>query len=400
MTNPGARENRIRRWLHKCIWAAMLIISVSILLPKPDQNALVDFGAGWSAARLLCRGENPYDRQGLLETEKAAGWNMPEPVVPWNPPWALSIMIPFALFPFKYAKWSWFLLNSGLIFVLSDHWWRVYGGAREHRMASWLVSLWFFPCIVAVYFGQMSLLVLAGITGMAWSVRRDKVGWLGFFTLLASLKPHLLLPMWLFFILWVVRQRRWRTLLWAGSGIVFACTVVAFLRHDIFQAYLAAANSADGPVIWATPTIGTALRVAFKGIPKWIVFLPSLCGLLLSLGLWRSWAGTFSWERYLDWILLVSMLTASYAWIFDWAILLPSVIRVLVWFQSTPALQWPPLAGLLIMMCAFVWAQNRGLFPLGVVWFPGGLTFVYGWASRRQDRHRVPGILSRNLEAS
>ncbi len=400
MTHPGARDNILRAWLHRGIWAAMLAVSVGILLPRPDQNALVDFGAGWSAARLLCHGENPYDQRRLLENERAAGWDMTEPVVPWNPPWALSVMIPFALFPFRYARWAWFALNSGLIFFLSDYWWRVYGGPREHRMASWLVSLWFFPCIVAVYFGQVSLLVLAGITGMAWSLKQDKAVWLAPFTLLASLKPHLLLPMWLLFVLWVIRRRRWRTLAWAGSGIAVACVIVALFRPDIFSAYLSAARSDNGPVIWATPTIGTALRVVFRGIPKWVVFLPSLCGFVLTLALWRKWASAFTWERYLDLMLLISLLTASYSWIFDWAILLPSAIRILVWFQSSPGIQWPTLAGLLGVMFAFVWAQSRGLFPLGVVWFPAGMTFVYVWARSRQARLNPPGALPGKLQPS
>ena len=400
MTEGDNRQRRIRKFIHTMTWAVLIIASVMILLPAPDQNALVDFGSCWSAARLLCRGENPYDHDGLVENERAAGWNLTEPVVPWNPPWALAIVIPFSVLSFRYAKWAWFIINSLLILILSDYWWKAYGGAPEYRMASWLAALWFFPCIVAVYFGQMSLLVLSGVTGMAWSLKRGRGGWLGFFVLLASLKPHLLLPLWLFLILWVVRRRSWRTLLWAGSGIAVAAAVVVWFRPEIFQDYFSAASSAHGPVIWATPTIGTALRVAFAGIPGWVVLLPSLCGILITLALWRKWAGGFTWEQHLDMILLISLATASYAWIFDWAILLPAAIRILVWFQLCPGQQWPALIGLMAVMSGFVTAQALGLFPLGVIWFPAGLTLVSVWARRRQDWIVAAGMMPQMTQAS
>jgi hypothetical protein len=386
MTNDGSQREWVGTSIHNCVWAAMIVLSVVILFPKLDQNALVDFGASWSAARLLCRGENSYNNRALLENERSAGWSMAEAVVPWNPPWALAIMIPLALLPFSFAKWVWIVINGLLILILADYWWNAYGGSREQRMASWLASVWYFPCIVALYFGQMSLFVLAGVTGMAWSLRRRKMEWLGFFILLASLKPHLLFPMWLFLIFWIARQKRWQILIRAGSGILSACIVVACLRPGIYHDYALAATSVHSPAIWATPTIGTLLRVEFSDIPKWIIFLPGICGVLLSMLLWKKWRENFSWDLHLDPILLLSLATASYAWIFDWAILLPCLIRIFVWFQHRPAKQWASILGLVFIMFAFVWAQARGLFPLGAAWFPWGLALVYGWARWRQDR--------------
>jgi hypothetical protein len=326
--------------------------------------------------------------------ERTTGWTLPSAVIPWNPPWALFIMIPFSFLPFVYAKWAWIAVNGFLILALADYWWRLYGGNLEHRMASWLAALWFFPCIVALYFGQMSLMVLAGVTGLEWSLRNRKMGWLGFFILLAALKPHLLLPMWLILILWIARQKQWKMFAWAASGIGLACIVVACFRPEIYSNYILRAISIQGPVIWATPTIGTALRVAFPGIPNWIVFLPCFCGLLLSLIFWRGWRGIPAWEHHLDLILLLSLATASYAWIFDWAILLPIVIRILVWFESSPQRQWTAISGLVCVMGIFVWEQARGLFPLGAVWFPWGLMLVYVWARRQQDRIEAFGMRS------
>ena len=390
MTEKEAVQSWQTRWIHRGVWSVLIAASVLVLLHKPDQNFLIDFGANWSAARLLWAGENPFDAAALLANQRAAGWDISVSVVPWNPPWTLAMMVPFALLPFKYAQWFWLALNCLLVIFVSDFWWKTFGGSREHRMASWLAAIWYFPCVVAVYFGQMSLIVLAGITGIAWSLRRGRPEWLGIFVFLASVKPHLLLPMWMFLLFWLVRGRHWKVLAWAGSGIAVAGFSVMLLRPNVYLDYVSAAGSTNSPVIWATPTIGTVLRVAFAGMPKWIAFVPSLCGLLLSLALWWKWKNDFDWERRLEMILLLSLVSASYAWIFDWVLLLPVVLRVLVWFQSNPAVQYPALLGLIAVMTAFVWVQARGWFPLGVVWFPGGLAAVFGWARWRQDRLGVP----------
>ncbi len=219
---------------------------------------------------------------------------------------------------------------------------------------------------------------------------------LGLFVFLASLKPHLLLPLWLFFLVfWAFRQRRSQTWILAASGIVIANIIVVALRPAVYSDYVLAASSTNGPAIWATPTVGTVLRVAIAGAPKWVVFLPSVCGLLISLILWGKWSRDFTWERHLDMILLLSLVTASYAWIFDWAILLPIAIRILVWFQDNPGQQWPALVGLVCVMSFFVWEQAHGWFPLGAVWFPAGLALVYAWARWQEDRLDIVGIRSR-----
>jgi hypothetical protein len=304
-------------------------------------------------------------------------------------------MIPFALLPYYYAKWIWVGINCLLMLILADYWWKEYSGSRQYRMASWLAALWFFPCIVAIYFGQMSIIVLAGVTGIAWSIRNRTTEWLCVFVFLASLKPHLLLPMWILLILWIARQGKQFTFVWAGIGVALAGVAVACLRPWIYSDYVLGAFSPHGPVVWATPTLGTALRVAFPGIQPGVAFLPSLCGVLLSLILWHGWRKSFAWDRALDPILLISLATASYAWIFDWAILLPVVLRVLAWFQSNPVRHWTALAGLVCVMSVFVWIQARGLFPLGAVWFPWGLALVYAWASWRQSQSTISGMMSR-----
>jgi hypothetical protein len=209
----------------------------------------------------------------------------------------------------------------------------------------------------------------------------------------------LLLPLWLFFVVfWVFQRRRPQSWTWMAA-LALANIIVVALRPGIYHDYLFAAFSSNGPAIWATPTIGTVLRVIFSGAPKWVVFLPSICGFLFSLILCLRWAKYFTWEYHLDMILLLSLATASYAWIFDWAILLPVAIRILAWFQAKPGQQWPAFLGLICVMSAFVWAQAHGLFPLGAVWFPAGMALVFGWARWRQDALDVSGMRSRAGEA-
>ncbi len=386
MSKNGYQEklNRIRYLVRSCLWLAIIAISILILFPRKDQNALIDFVSMRSAASIWMQGGNPYDTNALLRHEREAAGPITKPVIPWNPPWTLPILIPFCLLPSGIAGALWVAVNIALAGTIADWWWRKDGGDSEYRVVSWLTALWFFPCSVAVYFGQMSLIVLAGITGMAGALKSGKNKYLILFALLASIKPHLLLPLWLFLLLWSIRERRWSALIWAASGIGFCSMLVCLLRPSVFWDYVSAAMLSQGPAVWATPTIGTAFRVAFPNIPDWIIFIPGIGGLILSAVLWNRWKTGFDWLYRMDSIVLISIAAASYSWIFDWALLLPCIIRIIVWFRFNRLRQWPSMVGMAVMMAAFVSVQSRGWFPVGAAWFPGAVALLYLWAARRQ----------------
>src|SRR5262245_1983579 len=74
---------------------------------------LFDFVEYWAAGRLNAHGENPYDPERVHELERQAG-RTEEGVLMWNPPWTLTLVMPFGLFPARLvqtAQLLWLLLQ-------------------------------------------------------------------------------------------------------------------------------------------------------------------------------------------------------------------------------------------------------------------------------------------------
>jgi hypothetical protein len=59
--------------------------------------------------------------------------------------------------------------------------------------------------------------------------------------------------------------------------------------------------------------------------------VPALAGGLWFLWYWSRHAAAWDWISELPLILLVSLATASFAWTFDYIVLLPAVIQCAVW---------------------------------------------------------------------
>src|SRR5437660_10371433 len=85
-----------------CGWLLARFYSDPAFLP-PD-----DFLQYWAAGRLNATGGNPYDADQLLPLQRSAHRPDDKPaVVMWNPPWALTLAMPFGLLPPRTAQLLW-----------------------------------------------------------------------------------------------------------------------------------------------------------------------------------------------------------------------------------------------------------------------------------------------------
>ena len=76
---------------------------VSHLLADPSIFPPDDFVEYWAAGRLNATGQNPYDGELLLPLEREAGRDTDEPIMMWNPPWTLTLVMPFGAMGFRAA---------------------------------------------------------------------------------------------------------------------------------------------------------------------------------------------------------------------------------------------------------------------------------------------------------
>jgi len=117
-----------------------------------------------------------------------------------------------------------------------------------------------------------------------------------------------------------------------------------------FQLEAVVRFTADNPLTLVVPTLGHSLR-AITGL-KSFQFLPLLLGFLFALGYWYKNRERFSWRHAFSPVLLVTMITAGFAWPADQVILLVPVIELLRRATDTPGRRSIfIIVGLIIIQC-------------------------------------------------
>src|SRR5690242_17626817 len=87
---------------------------------------LFDFVEYWAAGHLNAHGENPYEHDRVEELEREAG-RTEKPVLMWNPPWTLTLVMPFGVFSLdqiRIAQILWLLLQFAALVYSADALWR------------------------------------------------------------------------------------------------------------------------------------------------------------------------------------------------------------------------------------------------------------------------------------
>jgi hypothetical protein len=326
----------------------LLAGQVRELLADPTVWPPDDFVEYWAAARLTLNGENPFDEARLLELQRAAGRATDEAVMMWNPPWALPAVLPLGLMPAREAQLLWLLVHLAVTGFCADRLWLLCGGARARRWVGWALAFAFLPTAFALSSGQIGPFLLLGAALFLEAARRwdrDR-RWeyaAGAATVLLAIKPHLAYLVWAGLAVDAVARGRWRVL--AGGALTgLACAVLPMAFNPQVWHQYADAMGNRPPAQWASPTLGTLLRIAFGEELFRLQFVPVALGL--------AWIAWFRWHARANWdwcdrlplVLLVSFVTAPYgAWPFDMVLLLPAVFVMVAGKNLTP--QPPSLRG-------------------------------------------------------
>ncbi|MFN8008923.1 MAG: glycosyltransferase family 87 protein [Terriglobia bacterium] len=286
-----------------------------------------DFIEYWTAVRLLMAGQNPYSAEWVLALQRSVGWTEQRPLMMWNPPWTLSVILPFGLLSFEAGRSAWLLFNLCIVFLCADLTWRICGGPKKHIWLSWVVSLGFFPSLYVLRVGQITPLILLGVVGFMYFAQRGKYGLASSSAVLIFLKPHLLYLFWVALILWVIHCRKWKC--FVGFGTTLAVTTLIPLSFNpsiVLQFFRASLK--EPPLYWMTPTLGGLLRYLMGPGHDWLQFLPMIVGLAALLWVWcRHGSKSWDWSDQMPLLLLVSVSTAAYGWSFDQVVLIPAIIQ-------------------------------------------------------------------------
>jgi Glycosyltransferase family 87 len=312
--------------------AAFVLLGVTawVLYSRLSDAPVVDLVEYWSAAQILRHGGNPYSPEQMLVVERTSGWSHANPLLMWNPPWTLPFVLPMAWLSYRTSYLLWALLNIVIVVCCADVLWFQFGGTPKRRFVAWLIALTFVPTITVIHLGQIGPLMLLGITTfLIWYESRPFLA--GMATLCIALKPQLLYLFWIVLGLWAIRDKRWRVL--AGALIAFgAATLVSVcVRPTIFADYVAQFRAAD-VLANPSPNLGTLLRWSFSST-TWLQFVPSVAGAVWLLWYWMK-TEEWEWSREISLLLLVSLVTTSYGWLFDQVTLLPALMQAVVVMQE------------------------------------------------------------------
>jgi hypothetical protein len=294
------------------------------LIPPPD-----DFVEYWSAGRLNLMGENPYSPEKLFQLQKQAGSIYVEPIMMWNPPWTLTLIMPFGLLDYPTGRVLWLLLHIAILFFCTKLIWPLYGGQEWKSWIALIILATFTPLIFALRMGQISPVILLGIVAFLHFQRSQKGWWAGSLVMLAAVKPHLLHLFWLALLFWSLDRRQWHILAAGALTIVTATIIPLIFNHHLINQYFLAASQ-HPPSQWASPTIGSLLRT-FWGVERfWLQFVPMLLSFIWFIFYWRVHRKSWSWVGQTPLLLLVSIATTSYGWEFDQVVLLLPILSIFV----------------------------------------------------------------------
>ncbi len=397
---------RLRNVIAIAVFAAtgvVLVGQVRTLLANPTAWPPGDFVEYWAAARLTLDDRNPYDGLLLLPLQQAAGSEFDEAVMMWNPPWSLPAVLPLGLLAAREAQLLWFLVNLVVMAFSADRLWLLLGGDPRRRWLGLVAAFLFLPTIFSLHIGQISpLLLLGAVLFLECTQRAERdPRWYylaGSATVLLAIKPHLAYLLWVGLAVDALTRGRWRVLVGGALAGLVCAALPLVLNPHVWHQYLDAMANRP-PSQWASPTLGTVLRMAFGAGYFQLQFVPVAAGLVW-FG-WHRWKnrGNWDWQEQLPVVLLVSFALAPYgAWPFDMVLLLPAcfvlAMKSNAMWDSWPG--WSPgsarftVAALVAINvgCLIMNLAQTGAFPF--LWVSPAILFVYTLHSAREHLAITP----------
>jgi hypothetical protein len=338
-----------------------------------------DYRVYWSATRLLMTGGNPYDSAQLLTLELANGSSGNALLLFWNPPWTLAFLIPFAVTPFPASNLVWLVFSILITLICGALLWREFAPKGDKRYAlGMLAAIAYLPTLQTLKIGQITPLLLAGITVFIISVRNKRVFFAGLALALLFMKPHITFLFLAGAGWWMIRERRWKALVGAVLGFGTTCAIVALLSPAIVSQYIHA--EAGLPLNLRTATLGTWLRTLFGINLYWLQFLPSVIGVILLLVWVFRHKETWNWSRSLPVLLLSSVIFAAYGWSYDTMILIPVVIVLVSRVRILPSRERIILiSGYVLTQIVILVLNQVSLDGAVYYWYPPALAGLYLW---------------------
>jgi hypothetical protein len=310
------------------VWCGIVALTAMLLPRLHRELPLDDFIEYWSASRLFVTGGNPYSPAQMVEVQHKIGWDRPQALMMFNPPWVLPLLAPVAALPFRTAQVFWLILMVVLLFGSANVLWRYYGGRPDHQFIAWCCAAAFYPNAVALRMGQLAPLMLFAATMFLICVRSQRFWLAGVSLFVFGVKPHLLIPVVLVVIAWSIWARRWEIIGGAVLATVLTTVAAATINPAAVAGYFDLWR--DNPPLEFVSGLGGVLRLTFGPAATWLQFAPLAVAVLWAFVRWRRHYRHWDWGEQLPILLLGSLIGTPYGWTFDQPVLMVPLLRTAV----------------------------------------------------------------------
>ncbi len=398
---------RILTWiaLTFCIFGIYYLVFIknSISVPFGDS---VNY---WAAGKLMLNGDNPYLSENVLELRYQAGifTEFPPNAIfqIMYPPWAMPFMLPLGLFDYPISSLFWLIFHIIIILVCANLVWKIYKGPKESKFILYLVTVAFAPTFIVLIMGHFTTLHLLGLVGFLFFLQDSKhKPWndfaAGMSASLILIKPQLLYLFIIALLIWTIDKRNWMIIFGGTTFIVISSLISIVLNPIIFSQYLESFSSYTLGV-WATPTLGTLLRVitlVFIGQDlEWLQIFPVIFGLSWFIFYYSKHHKSWDWAEELPLIILVSYVTSPYMWTYDMVVLLIPVIAVSIKLMRQPNnLTIWLFSTIFIIMNLVTVILHRFYDNFWFVWFAPTLLILYLIEKKRAQQDQIHSSLTTN----
>lgn len=324
------------------IWLALLVCILSIyFLVSKNNSTLIPFGdtvSYWATGKLLLRGDNPYSAEEVLKIQDEVGDLQISPLneISMNlyPPWATPFALPLGFFSYPLTRIIWFLFHAILIIISAKVTWQIYDGPSEMLLIPFLITISFFPTMLLLGVGHNSALLLLGACGFLFFIQKRESSQshyllAGACAVLTTIRPQVLYLFLIALLFWVIHKKAWMVLLGGFLAIALLTLVSMVFDPQIISHYLITFSDYKYGT-WATPTLGTVLRLIFGGEKDWLQVVPSIIGIGWVFFYWLKNKDTWDWLRQMPTLIFASVITSAYVWTYDMVVLLIPILAIVV----------------------------------------------------------------------